>query len=67
MPIYNYICNACSAEFEKEIPYGDMSFIFTQVRCPECRSRKVRKKISKPAIIFKGDGFTLSNKESEKK
>lgn len=54
MPTYEYICEACEYEFEKfqsitAEPITD---------CPECRKKKVRRKISTGAgILFKGGGF----------
>lgn len=54
MPTYEYICDACEHEFEKF-----QSITAEPVKlCPECKKRKVRRKISTGAgILFKGGGF----------
>jgi putative FmdB family regulatory protein len=43
MPIYSYHCTACDAEFE-QLVRGD-----TRVACPECRGRKLERRMSLPA------------------
>ncbi|NOX21354.1 MAG: zinc ribbon domain-containing protein [Nitrospirae bacterium] len=40
MPIYEYKCNSCGAEFEKLV------FGATEVHCPECDSTELTKKFS---------------------
>jgi putative FmdB family regulatory protein len=70
MPTYEYICDACEHEFEQF-----QSITADPVKeCPECRKKKVRRKISTGAgIIFKGGGFyetdyrSKNYKESAKK
>lgn len=54
MPTYEYICNACGHEFEKF-----QSMTAAPIKdCPECRKKKVERKISVGAgFIFKGSGF----------
>jgi putative FmdB family regulatory protein len=54
MPTYEYICDACEHEFEQF-----QSITAPPVKaCPECRKKKVRRKISTGAgILFKGGGF----------
>jgi putative FmdB family regulatory protein len=54
MPTYEYICDACEHEFEQF-----QSITAAPVKsCPECRKKKVRRKISTGAgILFKGGGF----------
>ena len=40
MPIYEYICQACNAEFEKLV------FSTTKVTCAKCGSPDIKKKLS---------------------
>jgi putative FmdB family regulatory protein len=40
MPIYEYICNKCSEEFEKLV-FGKKA-----VDCPKCSSKDIKKKMS---------------------
>ena len=41
MPIYEYRCGKCGAEFEKLVMSSTAN-----VDCPKCSSRKVQKKLS---------------------
>jgi putative FmdB family regulatory protein len=53
MPIYEYACDKCGHEFEREQRITD-----TPVKtCPACRSRKVRRLISRTAFVLKGSGW----------
>ena len=42
MPIYEYRCDECEACFEKLVFSSEEE----PVRCPECRSEKVRRQMS---------------------
>ena len=56
---YDYICRVCKTQFEVERKsYKDSK----KVKCPNCKSSKVRKIIGAISVIYKGDGFTLANK-----
>ena len=62
MPTYEYHCKHCKKDFEITI----MSYFEKyQMACPSCGSVNIQKKLNKPYIIFKGDGFTKSVKENE--
>ena len=52
MPIYEYECSECGAHFEKMQRIGDPQ----PVTCPNGHMR-IRRRLSQPAIIFKGSGF----------
>ncbi len=53
MPIYDYLCDACGHEFEREQSMNDRP-----VRtCPRCRARKVRRLISRTSFVLKGGGW----------
>ncbi|UCF04646.1 MAG: zinc ribbon domain-containing protein [bacterium] len=41
MPIFEYICNGCSKEFEELVPSAD-----SEVHCPECGSTDAEKLFS---------------------
>lgn len=60
---YDYLCESCGTEFEIEKSYTDTK----PVKCPECSSKKVRKRLTKPSIIFKGSGFTLAKEDKNSK
>ncbi len=51
MPIYEYVCKACAAEFEKIIGFSDPA-----PSCPACEGA-VEKKISLSAFHLKGGGW----------
>lgn len=60
MPKYDYVCDKCGKSFEIELSYNNDQ----KVRCPNCKSKKVRKKITViPFVKYVGDGFTLSRKK----
>jgi len=52
MPIYEYECRECGAHFELMQRIGDPQ----PVTCPNGHMR-IRRRLSQPAIIFKGSGF----------
>jgi putative FmdB family regulatory protein len=45
MPLFEYVCSECGAEFEKIVPTHK-----TRVACQSCRSRRVEKKLSVFAV-----------------
>jgi len=53
MPIYEYACEKCGHEFEREQRITDAPV----KTCPSCRSRKVRRLISRTAFVLKGSGW----------
>jgi putative FmdB family regulatory protein len=53
VPTYEYLCEKCGHEFEREQRISD-----PPVRtCPECRARKVKKLISRTSFVLKGGGW----------
>jgi len=57
MPTYEYICTICGTNFEKQMHFGDDT---THVTCPNGH-RQVRRRFSKPGIVFKGSGFYVTD------
>jgi putative FmdB family regulatory protein len=55
MPIYEYRCTACGAEFE-ELVRSD-----TKVACPECRTTRVAKQLSVPARAPSGAAAAMAD------
>ncbi len=62
MPTYEYICKACTHEFE----------VFHSIKadpisvCPKCKKKKVARKLGiGGAVIFKGGGFYETDYRSE--
>jgi putative FmdB family regulatory protein len=53
MPIYEYVCEKCQSEFEVEQRIKDDPI----KTCPACRSRKVKRLISKTSFVLKGGGW----------
>ena len=62
MPTYDYVCDGCGHEFEAfESIKAD-----PQTDCPECKDKKLRRKIGPgAAILFKGSGFYQTDYRSE--
>jgi putative FmdB family regulatory protein len=53
MPIYEYACGKCGREFEVEQRISDDPI----KTCPHCRSRKVKRLISRTSFVLKGSGW----------
>ena len=54
MPTYDYVCEACSHEWELFQSMKDSP----SKSCPKCKKRKARRRIGVGAgLIFKGTGF----------
>ena len=53
MPIYEYACDGCGDEFELE-----QRITAEPIKsCPQCRSRKVRRLISRTSFVLRGSGW----------
>ncbi len=65
MPIYEFFCADCQDSFEQILSFS----VSQEPVCPSCGSERTRRKLSAPAIHFKGGGFYLteSRKEAETK
>lgn len=46
MPIYEFICDECGKSFESLV----IGFSTDNVKCPDCESSKIKKKISTFAV-----------------
>ncbi|MEB2345677.1 MAG: zinc ribbon domain-containing protein [Deltaproteobacteria bacterium] len=53
MPIYEYLCEKCGHEFEREQRITEDPV----KTCPKCRARKVRRLISRTGFVLKGGGW----------
>ena len=53
MPVYEYECQACGHEFEREQRITDDPV----KTCPACKKRKVRRLISQTSFVLKGGGW----------
>lgn len=53
MPTYEYLCEKCGHEFEREQRITEDPV----KTCPQCRARKVRRLISRTGFILKGSGW----------
>ena len=62
MPTYEYACDKCGHEFEREQRITDDPV----KTCPECRGRKVRRLISSTSFVLKGSGWYSDLYSSEK-
>ena len=53
MPTYEYECQGCGHEFEREQRITDAPV----KTCPKCRKRRVRRLISQTSFVLKGGGW----------
>jgi putative FmdB family regulatory protein len=62
MPTYDYVCDACSHEFE----LFQAITAPVQRKCPKCRKLKLRRLFGTgAAVMFKGSGFYQTDYRSE--
>jgi len=60
MPIYEFACQDCGHEFEKIQSFSDSS----TPACPNCQGVHVQRRLSAPAIHFKGSGWYINDSKS---
>ena len=53
MPIYEYACEKCESQFEVEQRITDDPI----KSCPRCKSRKIKRLISRTSFVLKGGGW----------
>jgi putative FmdB family regulatory protein len=63
MPIYEYACDKCEHEFEREQRMADPPI----KTCPKCKGRKVTKLISRSSFVLKGGGWYADGYADPKK
>ena len=57
MPLYEYECRKCHFRFERIQKYSDPLVR----KCPKCKTGRVDKLISAPAVQFKGTGWYVTD------
>jgi len=62
--IYDYKCLSCTRPFQVDVPITRkiVKGRHLRVRCPHCKTRKVRKIIHHPNVIFAGGGWGKDKK-----
>jgi putative FmdB family regulatory protein len=63
MPIYEFVCQDCGNEFEKLQSFSDTSMPI----CPKCQSVRVQRRLSAPAVHFKGSGWYVTDSKNSGK
>jgi putative FmdB family regulatory protein len=62
MPTYEYQCQKCGFEFEREQRITDNPI----KTCPDCKSRRAKRLLSAPGFILKGGGWYADGYGSSK-
>ncbi|HEU4403345.1 MAG TPA: zinc ribbon domain-containing protein [Candidatus Polarisedimenticolia bacterium] len=57
MPLYEYECRKCHHRFERIQQYSEPLV----TRCPKCKTGRVDKLPSAPAVQFKGTGWYITD------
>ncbi len=57
MPIYEFACQDCGTNFEKRISFSQTA----APACDACESNNVHRRMSVPAIHFKGSGWYITD------
>jgi len=57
MPLYEFVCQDCGTNFEKVVSFTATSTLV----CTACDSTEVKRKMSAPAIHFKGSGWYITD------
>jgi putative FmdB family regulatory protein len=57
MPLYDFRCSACGADFEVERPLGASG----KVKCLKCSSVRTLKVFGAAGIVFRGSGFYVTD------
>jgi putative FmdB family regulatory protein len=60
MPIYEFACQDCGHEFEQIQSFSDSS----TPACPNCQGTHVQRRLSPPAIHFKGSGWYITDSKN---
>jgi putative FmdB family regulatory protein len=63
MPIYEFVCLDCGNQFEKIQSFSDT----TTPYCLQCHSARVQKRLSPPAVHFKGSGWYVTDSKNGSK
>lgn len=61
MPLYEYSCSNCGAEFEKMVRFSEADRLPT---CPNCQSQETHKKISAVASYGVPSSGTIASSSS---
>lgn len=57
MPIYEYVCDSCGHDFERQQSFHDAPVS----TCPVCGKVSVRRLISSVGVVFKGSGWYVND------
>ena len=62
MPTYAYVCDNCEHELEVVQSFSEDAL----VTCPECEEDQLRRRIFAAGIIFKGEGWYITDNRSKR-
>lgn len=61
---YSFSCKVCHRFFDKQMTLKE--YEATKVRCPHCKSSKVRREYKPVEIRFTGSGFYINDSKKGK-
>ena len=60
---YNFHCRSCHTHFDLQMTLKE--YEEKKVKCPNCKSPKVRRNYTPVEIRFKGSGFYITDKDKK--
>lgn len=60
---YEFECEKCGHKFSLDLSFKEYEKL--ERKCPQCKSKEVKRIYSIPIINFVGDGFYINTKEKK--
>lgn len=60
---YEFECKKCGHKFSLDLSFKEYERL--KKKCPQCKSKKVKRVYSSPTINFVGEGFYINDKDKK--